>query len=248
MSIDTILGISGTILGIIGLITGYIFYRKGLRVKIPTVSIFGNTLVQESISKFNGIEIFYKGNKVDDLTVTKVLLWNQGRETISRNDLVEANPLRIEIEGESKIFDVSIIKTMNPANQFSAILKPDGKSAEIVFDYVDKDQGAVIQVIHTSKDSKSIKVKGDFKGAVLESYLPQNELKRGISKLVFPLLSFVVLIGSLKLYTTTKSTLILFIAIGISLVLQITSPLVERYLRTRKIPTGFKSVIGNSFD
>jgi hypothetical protein len=45
MSLDTVLGIAGFVLGVIGLIAGYIFYRKGIKIKEPFYSMNSNNLI-----------------------------------------------------------------------------------------------------------------------------------------------------------------------------------------------------------
>jgi hypothetical protein len=172
MSIDTVLGIIGTILGVIGLITGYIFYRKSLKVKEPYYSIWSNNLIQDNVTSMSGLEVSFKGKKVDNLTVSKILFWNDGSDTIEKGDIVSTDPLRIE--SKYRILDAAIIKTNNPSNQVSVLLEKGGSSAKVTFDYLDKNNGALIQIIHTGKSSKDISITGKLKGSVIRFYLSKN--------------------------------------------------------------------------
>src|SRR6266545_2886551 len=123
MSIDTILGIVGTVLGVIGLITGYYFYRKSLRNKEPYVSFKENNLIQGYISKFEGLEVLYRGHKVETLTVSKIIFWNGGAETIHRSDITTTDPIRVVgTNDDVKILDVKIVASNNGASQFSCTL------------------------------------------------------------------------------------------------------------------------------
>jgi hypothetical protein len=122
MSIDTLLGIVGSILGITGLIAGYIFYRKSLRIKEPFVSFKSYNLIRDYISKFDDLKILYKGRKIQNLTVTKILIWNNGSDTITREDITTIDPFRVVCVGDAKILDAKVLASNNPANQFSCAL------------------------------------------------------------------------------------------------------------------------------
>jgi hypothetical protein len=73
-------------------------------------------------------------------------------------------PPTITAKEEIKILNSSIIYTSTPANNFS-ISKENQKSIQINFDFLDKDQGGIIQVIHNGKSNKDLKVSGTIKGA-----------------------------------------------------------------------------------
>ena len=170
MGIDTILGILGTLLGVVGLITGYIFYRKSLKVKSPLFLIKSNNLIQDNITSISGLGVTYKGIKVQNLTVTRILFWNDGSDTIDNNDLVIANPLRIVGKEDCTILSVNVLESNNPSSKFSARLNKKENCVTIDFDYLDRNQGAVVQVFHSGKNSTGISIVGDIKGAKIQSY------------------------------------------------------------------------------
>ena len=89
LSLDTILAIAGTVVGILGIVAGYIFYRLSIRTKEPYWSIVSNNLIQDNITQLNDLEVKYKRQKVETVTVSKILLWNKGGETIDRLDITE---------------------------------------------------------------------------------------------------------------------------------------------------------------
>ena len=63
----------------------------------------------------------------------------------------------------------------NPSSQFDVEMSKDASNVKIVFDYLDNKQGAVIQIIHTGKNSNDIQVKGDMKGTKLRIYVSKRE-------------------------------------------------------------------------
>jgi len=135
--------VMGIVLGILGLVTGYVFYRKGLRIKQPMVAYKTNDIIRGYGSKFDDLEILYKHERVENLSVTKIVFWNEGAETIDKLDLQTIDPLRIIAKFEELILDVKTLSNNNSASQFSCSLSDDKRSAEITFDYVDKRQGCV---------------------------------------------------------------------------------------------------------
>jgi multisubunit Na+/H+ antiporter MnhG subunit len=189
MTVDTILGIIGTVLGVIGLLTGYIFYKWSLRVKEPRVSQKTNNLIRDYIAKFDGLEILYKGAKIQNLTVTKILFWNEGSETIDKQDLTNADPLRITVDDGYIILDYRIISCNNEASKFNCVLSEDKSSLLIEFDYIDRNQGLVVQVVHTGINQSDIWVTGVIKGAVLKykKIQPEEATPQFISRFVRPI-------------------------------------------------------------
>jgi len=165
MQIDYI-GVSIGIVGIfIGVVVSYFFYRKSLRIKEPCWAIRSNNLIQGYSDKFERLRVTFNGEEVENLTITKVLFWNNGTDTIDRHDIETVNKLRIECKNKVKILDVKILACNNPSNQFDVTISEDGNFAYIQFDYLDHKQGAVTQVIHTGTSSKDLMVAGDIKGA-----------------------------------------------------------------------------------
>ena len=64
-----------------------------------------------------------------------------------------------------KILDTKLLGTNHPSSELAVNLSSDGSSALITFDYLDKGQGAVIQIVHTGITSDDISLSGDIKGA-----------------------------------------------------------------------------------
>ncbi len=151
-------------LTIIGLVLVVIFYIRGQKTKRPTFLIRSSNLIADFSSKLDKLQILYDAKRIESLTVSKIALWNDGRQTIDSRDVAEADPLRIVLKEPYSILDVSVIYEKNGANKFQ-ILSPEGeRSVNIIFDYLDKGEGSVIQLIHTGRGSSDIEVLGIVKG------------------------------------------------------------------------------------
>lgn len=163
---ETIISIIiGAIIGIVGsIIVGYIFYQKGKEEKRPCFAMKTNNLIENRHAQFDGLEITYRGRKTQNVSVSHIVFWNDGQVTISSDDINTIDPLRITANNQTEILDVEILKASNVANQISCDQRPDTKDHRIEFDYLDKEHGAVIQVIHTGITSQDIDVIGQIKG------------------------------------------------------------------------------------
>jgi len=163
MTIETILAYVGIALAVIGLIASYYFYKLSIRKKEPIYSIKSNNLVSGSTSTLENLTIAYKKRKVENLTVSKILFYNRGAETINKQELETINRLRISSE-TCRVLDASLLQANNISNNVSVSYDKDGNNVFVDFDYLDKNQGAVVQVIHTGLSSKNIGLYGDIKG------------------------------------------------------------------------------------
>ena len=68
------------------------------------------------------------------------------------------------IFSSNRILDVRLLKENYSANNIKLNLKDDGKSVQIDFDYLDQNQGAIIQIIHTGLSSDELKMEGSIMG------------------------------------------------------------------------------------
>lgn len=164
MSIDTTLGIIGAILGILGIVTGYLFYKLSIRAKEPCWVVKSNNLIENNVSQLSGLDILFKGEKVNSITVSKFIFWNKGAEAINREDIVKADPLRLEGKGNAVILDAIILETTNKSNQFNLSVDRTNNIVLMDFEYLNKQNGVLLQVVHTGTDRFAISVEGSLKG------------------------------------------------------------------------------------
>ena len=179
--ISVFLGITGIISGVI---SAYIFYRS----KKPCWAVRNNTLVEGYSSKIGELDIRFNGEKVENLSIARIAFWNHGAETLDRRDIGTAKPLRIEVNEEIEILDVSVSLTNSSSSLFATELANDRKSARLCFDYLDKGQGAIVQVIHTGIKRSDIEIVGDIKG--VKKIKKKNVLMPNTFLTIFPLVHF----------------------------------------------------------
>lgn len=153
-------------LAIISITLACLFYRRSRRSKDPRWAIRNTTLIEGYSSKLRDLEVFYKGDRVEDLSVCRIAFWNDGKATIDRQDIATANPLRIASRDQARILDAKVLATNSRSSQFTASL-PDTRTAAhlLEFDYLDHGHGAVLQVVHTGTSEEDLEVVGDIKGS-----------------------------------------------------------------------------------
>lgn len=169
-------GFIGCIFAVVALIGMFVLYIKGKKIKLPYYIIRSINIVKDYASRIESLELLYSGQKIENLTITKIAFWNGGRDTIDKSDIAPADPLAIRIKGDAKILDTRIIFEKNPANKFSIILSTDQTYVTSNFDFIDKDEGVVIELIHTGKSNKDIEFTGTIKGAgnIMERFYPHS--------------------------------------------------------------------------
>jgi hypothetical protein len=109
---------------------------RSKKYKRPTYRTKTISLLKESFEKIKSADILYNGNKINNLSITKIAIWNDGKETINNTDVSETDKFRIEIDKEYKILDYEIVHQKNYANAFR-LTKINDNELEINFHYFD---------------------------------------------------------------------------------------------------------------
>lgn len=176
-------------IGIIGLISSIFFYLKSKKEKKPVYDIRTTQLLRKNITSIEKLDISYEGQELEDFSVTYISFWNAGRETIAGSDIVERDPLKINLEGY-KIYDYQIIIEEEKNNIYFEkegvnVIKPK-------FDYLDKNQGFLLKIYHSGRlcDFKltgSIKgsrpIQKGYKKEVVTKTIFENRLFKGFDQL-----------------------------------------------------------------
>lgn len=96
------------LLAIISIILAIYFYIKSKKEKKPVYSLKTTQLINDNVSSIEKLEIFFAGNTLENLSLTKFAFWNAGRETIKETDIVNADPIKIFTSKGFIIYDYKI--------------------------------------------------------------------------------------------------------------------------------------------
>jgi hypothetical protein len=235
------LSVAGLIITFLGVILTIIFFSKSKKIKLPYYAVRSVNLVRDMVSSIESLEMLYSGEHIENLTATKIALWNAGHDTINGQDIASADPLAVHIKGESKILDAKVLHTKNPANQFSVDTADDRSFATIQFDYIDKDEGVVIQLFHTGRSSEDIEISGKIKGVgkPIRIFVPPPPLlELAIMCFITPIIIIALLIFLLS--ETSVKPKIFSILIIASATILITFWRLGFYHLKRRTPRGFE--------
>lgn len=177
----------GIIIGAIGIFLSIYFYSKSKRAKLPCCLTFTHSITSASTVSVKGLEILYRGEPVQNLAVTKFVFWNAGSETINKADVPANTPLRIGVTGNSVLLNHSLEFVKNPSNSVTFLEDNAGKSLLVQFDYFDRNDGFVLEILHTAESDNSVEVVGIFKGArplVRRSAAPLLSLPKPLTKIL----------------------------------------------------------------
>ena len=130
--------------------------------------------------------MLYSRQTIENLTVTKLAFWNGGRETINNQDIASIDPLAVYVKSGYKILSAKVLSSKNSSNQFSITTADDKSNMKLHFEYLDKNDGGVIQFLHTGKSSDDIEVRGTIKGAGKPINKSVRNIKNILSRPIIP--------------------------------------------------------------
>lgn len=135
-------------IGLVGVGATVGVYLVTRSVKRPCWSVHTVDLVTKSTAQLRGLTITFNGKPVSDLSVSRVVLFNAGREPIRRQDLAPAAPLALEVPRDVTMLDAALVSENNRVNRIGVRFEPANNRALVDFDYLSTNDGAVFDVVH----------------------------------------------------------------------------------------------------
>lgn len=159
--VGSLIGLVGIVLGIVGIFS----YRISKSVAKPSYQKSSLRLIGRKEDNLpNDVTVTYKGNIVERLTKTTLVLWNNGTETLEGSNVVSKDPLCIAFGDDDKILSWKILKITKETNGFDIqILKECQNKLVFSFEYLDPKDGVVIELLHDSVQRYPI-ISGTIKG------------------------------------------------------------------------------------
>lgn len=174
----------------IGLPLSIYLHHKSIKKTINAV-LSSNELIVNKQPSFSKVNILYDNRAIDRLTVTKLTFWNKTASPIRQSDIITAAPLSIVSENGA-ILEVSVLKGENTPNQISASLVND-TTAHITFDYLNRKEGGIIQIIHTGNHNAIDITRQIIGGTIKVKKVSDLSYRRSVlSSLIFAILIFSV--------------------------------------------------------
>lgn len=166
-------------------------------------------LIRQNRTKFKKIKVMFDDKEVENISITNFTLWNSGKLEIRKDDLAKGKELKIVAQEGTSILDARILCFNEESNLFS-ISSISTNAVQIDFDYVNENEGVVIEIVHTG-DSESLSVDCKLKGGKdvhKFSYSSSSSFKFKISDRTrkkiagYVIVGFIVLCMLVALYAT----------------------------------------------
>lgn len=152
-------GVLGTVVSVISFAYAVYVTRKSRREKHLVFQVFPEARIAEALSPSSGSSLRlsyeragYAPVPVETAYVHYVRFANLGRVPISQRDIAPSDPFRIEVSG-GRALDVAIAGVTRDACRLRggiAQVIPDGVSVPISFDFLDYQDGGLVQVVSDS--------------------------------------------------------------------------------------------------
>ncbi len=97
------------------------------------------------------VRILFDGQEVPHIMRTLVWVWNAGNSTLRGEDIVSKDQLRLAYNSKTQVLSVRVLKVTREALGFVAAPGDIPSMVFINFDYLDRKDGALIEILHTGK-------------------------------------------------------------------------------------------------
>lgn len=122
----------------------------------PSDSLFGQ-----------GLHMTLGEQKIDRISRTRIALWNNHGDTINKNDIVPADPLRIKFEEKDCVLRSRILSVSRDQIELMAEPGPARNSVLVEFEFLDDGDGGIVEVVHQGSILPTLE--GTIRGAKIIS-------------------------------------------------------------------------------
>ncbi len=167
LSINPWLVLIAAVCTIVAVPLAFIFYLRSKKEKLPRYAVRSNNIIKGAKAVIPALTVHFQGHgePIENLTVSKVVFWNAGRETIRKQDVVKPQGIVLKVKDGYKILHAEIIQRNASENNFDTTSSQDKTQATLTFEYIDRNEGVVIQIFHTGLKDEDIEVVGKIMAA-----------------------------------------------------------------------------------
>ena len=224
--------------GAIGLTLTVIFYFKQKRKKIPCMDFLSINLVSPKIQTIDNLNILFDNEHINCMTISKFIFWNAGNETINKADIATGQ-FKIVSNNDIRILSASLERQSNESNDVSVIFKSDVNTAFVSFDYLDNNEGFILKVIHTGKDSNDLQINSKIKG--VGGFKIQDQQKIEDFPALLPVILLSIILFVVIIISTSAAA-----KIGCAIVLLVIFYMIFDLRKTKRIPKGINKYFTNN--
>ncbi len=157
----------GYLIGLLGILASItIYFRSKSRVDLRFVYKHIREVSRIS-SAHRKIKVTFEKNEVPRVTRTLICIWNNGRRPLRRDDIPKNDRLTFTLhdpKADVEILDFDILKVVRPSTNFTVKGHADAPGVVLDFDYLDRRDGAIIEIQHTGTADASLVLGGVILG------------------------------------------------------------------------------------
>lgn len=154
-----------SLLGVVITIIALILQIKDKKRKAIYYTINSTILVDNEVSKIDGIKILFHDKKVDTVVISKIKLWNGGNEILEESDFFPNFELKISIPDTEKILTAVVIEETDETCGVRVQNTVQNENEMLINFYcLEPQQGATVTVYHTNVDESKTNLVGKIKG------------------------------------------------------------------------------------
>jgi hypothetical protein len=156
-------GVLASFCTIFSFLLAFYFYKRSRRTRALVCVTTSTHIIDDAIGCIPRLTVLYDGVPVNHLTITTLAFWNAGSETIDERNLVKTKPLCLALESPHRYMHIRTYP-MRAANDVKHRLDKEARTCFIDFEFLDHNDGFVMDIIHTGEHDTSIRIDGVFKG------------------------------------------------------------------------------------
>ena len=137
--------------------------------KVPVYLVSRAEMIARPASIASRLSIRWDGNEVENVSLTRVAFWNQGKQYLDKTDFTDTDPFRIVPSEPVRILYAQHVRASRPSLRFDANI--DGSVIYLAVhgnDGLEYMAGGEFQIAYTSSKPVEFSVQGRVKGANAE--------------------------------------------------------------------------------
>ena len=156
---------------VVAVILAIVVYILTTAEREPVFTISPPELIAQTMSGQEKLKILWDNKQLQNVSSTKIAIWNKGSRYIDKEDISSTDPIRIEPLEKVDILAIQVLKTSRPTLRFSSIIESDTENLESVLIGIEGDEalekwdGALFHILYSGSIECGWRVKGRIKGA-----------------------------------------------------------------------------------
>lgn len=133
-------------IGVLGVLIGVVGVVRSRKERRPCWAFETHSVIGKGAELEGDVQILFQEHPVSQVSVTRVVLWNRGRQSIRKTDLVgevtAGFPQGVEILREPRVVKSS-------REEIGFLAKRKDRCVTLTFEFLDHEDGAMVEVVHT---------------------------------------------------------------------------------------------------